>query len=287
VVVANDHDFSLIHHGVIVDVQASRCERTPLLEMGMRPCSVRDRRTDNRGSVPLRPVIVPLSDGKQSTRGTGSAMGVVLVRQPVVAQRRLSPPTNRRDLSLAHPAIHALGEQWLVLRRCYRHGTHRHCRSSLTGMPTKPTTPPALDQAAAAQLSTSTGLRSLGAAMVVILLGELMLGMANALWLQLPDSGSGWAAGSSSGLLGIHMLLGLALVVLAVWIAVAAVRGRDRTWLTASIVGVVGILLAFGSGLAFMGQTSNNVASFCMALGCALAIAGYTHGLYRIPTNSR
>ena len=153
-------------------------------------------------------------------------------------------------------------------------------------MPTKPITPPAVDQAATAQSSTSTGFRSLGAAMVVILLGELLLGMANALWLQLPDSGSGWAAGSSSGLLGIHMLLGLALVVLAVWIAVAAVRGRDRTWLTASIVGVVGILLAFGSGLAFMGQTSNNVASFCMALGCALAIAGYTHGLYRIPTNS-
>ena len=63
-------------------------------------------------------------------------------------------------------------------------------------------------------------------------------------------------------------------------------KSESRTWLTASIVGVVGILLAFGSGLAFMGQTSNNVASFCMALGCALAIAGYTHGLYRIPTNS-
>jgi hypothetical protein len=151
-------------------------------------------------------------------------------------------------------------------------------------MPTKPTTPPAVDLAATAESSTSIGLRSLGAAMVMILLGELLLGMANALWLQLPDSGSGWIAGSSSGLLGIHMLLGLALVVLAVWITVVAVRGRDRNWLTASIVGVVGILLAFGSGLAFMGQTSNDVASFCMALGCAIAVAGYTYGLYRIPT---
>jgi hypothetical protein len=153
-------------------------------------------------------------------------------------------------------------------------------------MPTKPTTPPAVDLAATAESSTSTGLRSLAVAMVMILLGELLLGMANALWLQLPDSGSGWSAGSSSGLLGIHMLLGLALVVLAVWITVAAVRGRDRNWLTASIVGVVGVLLAFGSGLAFMGQTSNEVASFCMALGCAISIAGYTYGLYRIPTIS-
>jgi hypothetical protein len=154
-------------------------------------------------------------------------------------------------------------------------------------MPTKPTTPPDVDLAATAESITSTGLRSLGAVMVVILLGELLLGMANALWLQLPDSGSGWIAGSSSGLLGIHMLLGLALVVLAVWITVTAVRCRDRNWLTASIVGVVGILLAFGSGLAFMGQTSNDVASFCMALGCAIAIAGYMYGLYRIPTVSQ
>src|SRR5664280_1374148 len=156
-------------------------------------------------------------------------------------------------------------------------------------MPTKPNVPataPAIDLVATAESSTSDKLRLLGAAMVVILLGELLLGMANAFWLQLPDSGSGWTAGSSSGLLGIHMILGVALVVLAVWIAVAAIRGRDRNWVHASIVGVVGILLAFGSGLAFMGQTSNNVASFCMALGCALAIAGYTHGLYRIPTNS-
>ena len=157
-------------------------------------------------------------------------------------------------------------------------------------MPTKPTkgtTPLTVDAAVTAESSTSPGLRTLGAAMVLILLGELLLGMANTFWLQLPDSGSGWTAGSSSGLLGIHMILGVALVVLAIWIAIAAVRGRDRNWLHASIVGVVGIVLAFGSGLAFMGQTSNNVASFCMAVGCAIAIAGYALGLYRIPIMSR
>ena len=156
-------------------------------------------------------------------------------------------------------------------------------------MPTKPTestTSPATDLTATAESDTSDKLRLLGAAMVVILLGELLLGMANAFWLQLPDSGSGWTAGSSSGLLGVHMILGVALVVLAVWIGVAAVRGGDRNWVHASIVGAVGILLAFGSGLAFMGQTSNNLASFCMALGCAIAIASYALGLYQIPDTS-
>jgi len=197
---------------------------------------------------------------------------------------------HHRDRSLVRLALRAFGEPMARSARCcHRERTHASTEVAWLTMPTKPAKPtasPSVDLAATAESSTSTGLRMLGAAMVVILLGELLLGMANTFWLQLPDSGSGWTAGTSSGLLGIHMILGVALVVLAVWIAVAAVRGRDRNWLTASIVGVAGILLAFGSGLAFMGQTSNNVASFCMALGCALAIAGYALGLYRIPITS-
>lgn len=153
-------------------------------------------------------------------------------------------------------------------------------------MPTKPITPPPPDLATTPEWRTSAGLRSLGAAMVVILLGELLLGLANTFWLQLPDSGSGWTAGASSGLLGFHMIMGAALVLLAVWICIVAIRSRDRNWLIASVVGVVGILLAFGAGLAFMGQTSNNVASFLMAIGCTVAIAGYVLGLYRLPDTS-
>ena len=193
--------------------------------------------------------------------------------------------------NLAQPAPGALGEPLgCRARRCHRERTPATTEVAWLTMPTKPAnsiTPPAVDLATTADSNPSTGLRLLGAAMVVILLGELLLGMANTFWLHLPDSGSGWTAGSSSGLLGIHMILGAALVALAVWIIVAAVRGRDRNWIIASSVGAVGILIAAGSGMAFMGHTENNLASFCMAVGCAVAIAGYALGLYGTAITSR
>ena len=140
---------------------------------------------------------------------------------------------------------------------------------------------------APAEPDTSTRIRALGAAMVVTLLGQLLLGMANTFWLTLPDSGSGWKAAAPSALLMAHMTLGTALLVLAVWIAVIAFRVRDRNWLNASVVGILGIVVAFGGGAAFMGQTSNDGASFLMAVGTSLAIAAYALGLYRIPVTSK
>lgn len=157
---------------------------------------------------------------------------------------------------------------------------------ALLTMPTKTTSQPTPSPAVTAGSTKTTGIRTLGVAMVLTLLGELVLGMANTFWLQLPDSGSGWKAGAASALLMMHMTLGITLLVLAIWIAVAAFRGRDRNWLTASAVGALGILLAIGGGFAFMSQTSNDGASFLMAVGTALAIAAYAVGLYRLPVTS-
>jgi hypothetical protein len=139
---------------------------------------------------------------------------------------------------------------------------------------------------ATAESTTSTRIRALGAAMVVTLLGQLLLGMANTFWLKLPDSGSGWSAAAPTALFMAHMTLGAVLIVLAIWIAVAAFRQRDRNWLTASTIGVLGLLLAVGGGTAFMSQTSNDGASYLMAVGTSLAIAAYALGLYRPPVTS-
>lgn len=157
---------------------------------------------------------------------------------------------------------------------------------ALSTMPTKTTSQPTPDPTGKVGSTKTTGIRALGAAMVLTLLGELVLGMANTFWLQLPDSGSGWKAGAASALLMMHMVLGVTLLVLAIWIAIAALRGRDRNWLIASAIGVLGILLGIGGGLAFMSQTSNDGASFLMAIGTALAIAAYALGLYRLPVTS-
>ena len=148
------------------------------------------------------------------------------------------------------------------------------------------TTPSNSAPAATAGSTGPSRIRIPAAAMVVILLGQLLLGMANALWLQLPDSGSGWKAAAPVALLMAHVILGVALLGNAVWVAVLASRAHDRTWLTASTVGVLGILLAVGAGSAFMNQTNNDGASYLMTVGTALAIAAYALGLYRLPASS-
>jgi hypothetical protein len=139
---------------------------------------------------------------------------------------------------------------------------------------------------ATAEPTLPTHIRTLGAATVVTLLAQLLLGMANTFWLTVPDSGSGWKTAAPMGLLMFHITLGAALLVLAIWIAVAAYRGHDRNWLAASVVGILGILLAAGAGTAFMNQTSNNGASFLMSIGTALALGAYSLGLYRLPVTS-
>jgi hypothetical protein len=130
-------------------------------------------------------------------------------------------------------------------------------------------------------------IRLLGAVMVVTLLGQLLLGMANTFWLSLPDSGSGWNAASPAFLLTAHMALGTALLVLSIWIAVLALRLGERGWSVASVVGIVAILVSFTGGSLFMGETSNDGASYLMAIGCAVAIAAYALALYRVPQPPR
>ena len=128
--------------------------------------------------------------------------------------------------------------------------------------------------------SNTDGLRALGFAMVLALLGQLVLGMMNTFWLSLPESGAGWKAASPGVLLGSHMMFGTLVLVLAIWIAATAFRRRSRLWLAVSGVGTLGIVVAFGAGTAFMNSVSNDGASFAMALGCVLAIASYAYGLF-------
>jgi len=78
--------------------------------------------------------------------------------------------------------------------------------------------------------------------------------------------------------------VGVALVVLAVWIGRLAVRSRDRTWLTVTGVGVVAIVLGIAGGTIFMGNTTSDGASFLMAAGCTIALGADALGLY--PTTS-
>jgi hypothetical protein len=124
-------------------------------------------------------------------------------------------------------------------------------------------------------------IRALAATITILLLAQVLLGLANTFWLRLPDDGSGWSTAAPMMLLNGHMMLGLATAVVAVWIAVVAIRGRDRAWTAWVVTGLLGIVVAFGSGIAFMGQVSNDVASYLMGVGTVVAIGAFTMGLAR------
>jgi hypothetical protein len=126
-------------------------------------------------------------------------------------------------------------------------------------------------------------IRGLSAAMVIALLGQLLLGMANTFWLEVPGTGSAWNVAQPAALVTAHMTVGTALLVLACWIGWIAIRTRNRAWLVVSTIGITGIVLGFVGGTAFMGDPSNDVVSFIMAIGCSVALAAYALGLYRLP----
>ncbi len=141
-----------------------------------------------------------------------------------------------------------------------------------------------VDKDAAAETSVARleRLRLLSAVLVVTLLAQFLVGMANTFWVKLPDSGSGWKAAGDAGLLMAHITLGVILLVASIWIMILAIRAHDNTWVTATSIGVTGIIISLGAGFAFMGEVSDDVVSFVMAAGCSLAIGAFALALYPV-----
>jgi len=126
--------------------------------------------------------------------------------------------------------------------------------------------------------------RAVAGVLVAGLLGQLLLGLANTFWLSTPDSGSAWQTARPSWLLAVHITLGVGLFALALWAVRLAWRPHDGFWLGAAVVGLLGIVAGFVGGIVFMGEVSDNLASYSMAVGATVAVAAYAVGLYRLPT---
>lgn len=124
-------------------------------------------------------------------------------------------------------------------------------------------------------------LRTMAFAQVLTLQLQFLLGMANTFWLEVPESGPGWREASPGWLLWSHVALGLVLVVHSVLALIHALRSRDRSWLVVAAAGLVGIAIAFVGGSDFMQETSDDVSSFVMSLGYAVATSAYAAGLAR------
>lgn len=115
-------------------------------------------------------------------------------------------------------------------------------------------------------------LEFLAAGMVLMLAVEFLLGTYLAMFVEIPAGGAleklPW-----DGLLVIilHILVGIALIVLTVRMVLVAVRAKTQRGLLLAGLSLIGVLMAFVGGALFTGS-GNEVLSFAMAFGTFLAL---------------
>jgi len=146
---------------------------------------------------------------------------------------------------------------------------------AVPGQPPDSAVAPPADRATRSQRR----LRRLGIAMTLLLLAQFVLGMVVNLYVTIPESGN--VTGRAAVFLYAHMVLGAALLVVALALAGLAVAARRRPWLIASAIGVAGIAVAVWGGLAFLIDGSHPGDSFLMAMGFIFAIASYAAAAHR------
>jgi heme A synthase len=115
-------------------------------------------------------------------------------------------------------------------------------------------------------------LERLRMAMIIALAVQVVVGMANNLWLtQDPPT---LETASPQALLSAHVDVAYVLIALAIWILVVAIRARRRTYILPAATGIFGVLLAYGSGLTYW-ATEADIWSMSMTLGFAIAVTSY------------
>lgn len=133
-------------------------------------------------------------------------------------------------------------------------------------------------------------LRANSLAALVMLVLEFGLGVVVNLYATLPKSDNGAtfltalgdAIGSGPLSLAIHAVLGSLLLISGIVCIVRAALTRIASTLVFSIIGLFGILAAWGSGVGFIGTQADS-ASLAMAIATGVAILSYILVLFLTP----
>ncbi|MDA8081733.1 MAG: hypothetical protein M0Z96_09020 [Actinomycetota bacterium] len=111
--------------------------------------------------------------------------------------------------------------------------------------------------------------------MLGLLAIQFLLGMGVNLYVTLPSTGFVMAEMMYSGpLVMVHMILGMLLVVGAVFAIVAALAYGPWA-IVCAFISLGGILVAGVGGVIFLMGGQSNGASFLMAVGFLIAVGGY------------
>jgi hypothetical protein len=140
-------------------------------------------------------------------------------------------------------------------------------------------------KAAGTAATSATGLarvRRAATGAVFMLIIQFILGIIYNLYGTAPTSAKaiGWF---SNGWLALHVILGILLVLAAIGLVVRAMRTGSGLAKGLSLVGLLGVLGAFGAGASFTRNGADG-ASLGMALAFAVALACYVIMLVRLPS---
>ncbi|HKW60519.1 MAG TPA: hypothetical protein VJR46_12275 [Candidatus Dormibacteraeota bacterium] len=133
---------------------------------------------------------------------------------------------------------------------------------------------------------------------LIALVVQFLLGMVTNLFVDIPKDHPGanppeyfsgvfqnvtWAIlhGPSSWLT-LHAIVGLLLVAFGFRLLVPAIRSRDRTAITTSVIGALGMLGAGFNGGSFLNY-HEDFSSMLMATFFAIAVTSYAVGLWATP----
>lgn len=142
--------------------------------------------------------------------------------------------------------------------------------------------------------SSNRMLQFRGVFMLGMLVAEFIIGMTLGLFIHLPEShpgtegsfisrcvhGYGWAITNGGGMaLTLHIIFATLLVLGSIATLIFSIAAKHKAWIIASVFGLVGVWVAFLTGLEFI-NSDNDKQSMIMALGFLLAFIAYGAGLY-------
>ena len=130
----------------------------------------------------------------------------------------------------------------------------------------------------------TAGLRALrgncmGAAVLLVI--QFGLGTAVNLYVTLPTGKSFWSTVFSQGAVAVHAIVALLLIGASVSALVRSIRVRARLLTALTSAGLVAIIVAAASGVAFVRNGSNG-ASLSMALAAAVALFCYLAAIFAL-----
>jgi hypothetical protein len=120
---------------------------------------------------------------------------------------------------------------------------------------------------------------------LILLVAQYIFGIYTTLYVKLEDAtGDKWKFAMEQLPLLLHILIGTALIIVSLYLLVAAARSKQKIQIWSNLVGFIGILAAYGFGSDFI--TSNvESSSFLMALAFIVALVAYGHSYLRLKSS--